>query len=445
MKNIKTVLIFGMLTLVLAGSAWAEKVPGTVENSTNSTANGKEELADFNTCARIALRQSPVLSKTSLEIEVRRLDEKDSRSDLFPTFVFRTAYYPVKPNADEDPLNYSLQWISESYNPMVAYLTMKVKQLITRAATYIHQKAISEGLQKLAQGFLELDTLTKLAVLQKEAIVLAQKSLAYSQKQLKSGETTPLEVQIAAQELELAQADEERLASEQARVRQTMQAFMGLKPGQDLTFDLKQTPEQVLGSFDANAANWEQTKAHSVDLKVQNLKKELQSWNVSLAKMKLMPGFFVGVQTPDPLNTQNVRGVYFSMGLTWTIPILGGDKRWRDITRQKTILQQAGAEVETTGIELQNRWQAGKEKLRQAATALKKAQSQEELARLKLRQSEILYQAGDEPYNVLLDRQKKYLSAKMNTLQKITDYNLEKLALRHLSGDLLYRYVDERF
>ena len=84
-------------------------------------------------------------------------------------------------------------------------------------------------------------------------------------------------------------------------------------------------------------------------------------------------------------------------------------------------------------------------RLRQTAIILKEAQSQEELARLKLRQSEILYQAGGEPYTTLLTAQKKYLSAQKYTLQKIIEYHLAKIHLRHLSGDLVYRYVDERF
>ena len=446
MKKINAVLILAMVALTLAGPTWITNVAGAAEENTSSTANGKEEPADFDACARLALRQSPFLSRTSLEIEIRRLDERDSRSDLLPTFVFQTSYYPVKPSgANADPLNYALSWNSQTYNPVVAYFTLKAKEIITHIATLYHHKAISEGLQRLAQGFLELETLKRLATTQKELLALAQKNLAYNQERLKLGEKTPLEVQIANQELEVAQAEKERLDSEQARVQDFMRAFIGLKPGQDLTFNLNQAANQILGSYDPTAADWGQTKTHSIEYKIKNLQKELQSWNITLSKMKLMPNFFVGVQTPDPLNVSHVRGIFFSLGLTWTIPVLGGDKKFRDISRQKTILNQFNTDVEASGIEQKDKWQAGKDKLRQFAAAIKTAQTQEELARLKERQSDILYQAGGEPYSALLEARKIYLNAQMNTIQKTAEYSLAKIYLRHLSGDLVYRYVDERF
>jgi outer membrane protein TolC len=373
------------------------------------------------------------------------MDEKDSRSDFFPSFVFRSAYYPVKPGgADSDPLSYSLQWNSEAYNPVVAYFSLKAKQLVTQIATLFHHKAISEGLLRLAGGFLELDTVKRLAVPQKELVVLAQKNLAYLQEQLKLGEKTPLEVQIASQELEVAQAEKERLDAEQIRLQDTLRAFIGVKPEQDFTFNLHQVPEQILGSFDANTADWGQTKANSLEIKTKSLLRDLQGWNITLAKMKLLPSFFLGVQTPDPLNTSHVRGLYFSMGLTWTIPVLGGDKRFREVFRQKTVLDQATADLDVSGMEQKDRWQSRKDKLRQAAVALKTVQSQEELARLKERQSDILYQAGGEAYSILIEARRKYLNAQMKTIMKLLEYNQAKVQIRHLSGDLLYRYVDER-
>jgi hypothetical protein len=38
------------------------------------------ETADFDACVRLALRQSPYFTKSSLEIDIRRLDEKDSKA-----------------------------------------------------------------------------------------------------------------------------------------------------------------------------------------------------------------------------------------------------------------------------------------------------------------------------------------------------------------------------
>ena len=102
---------------------------------------------DFDTAARIAIRQSPLLTKSDLEIQIRRLDEKDSKSDFFPSFNFRTQYFvnDVTVNGQSLYSKYSLNFTSAPYSPWEAYFSLQGRKLITKIAILTHLKIISRA------------------------------------------------------------------------------------------------------------------------------------------------------------------------------------------------------------------------------------------------------------------------------------------------------------
>ena len=88
-----TQIVLGGIFLTPAIGAYPEK---------GSVVRGPlpEGALDFDTCARLAIRQSPYLIRSDLEITLRRLDETDSKTDFFPSFNIRTRYYLTLPQAE---------------------------------------------------------------------------------------------------------------------------------------------------------------------------------------------------------------------------------------------------------------------------------------------------------------------------------------------------------
>lgn len=430
------------MAVILLGVVLGLASPGEAAELHSSLA-AAPPVIDFDAAARLALRQSPHFTKSALEIEVRRLDEKDSKADFLPAVNLRTRYYANQPSRAglSDPNRYVLDINTEDYNPLLAYFGLKVRKIITQIAVLSHLKVISAGLRHLGQGFLEMEALKNLAVSQAGMVDLASRHPAYAQRRLDLGEASPLEVQIALQEVEVAQAEGERLGSAREKMRDGLKGYLGVKPEERPTFDPGRARTQVLGPFNARDATLEKFRAQSFDLKIQALKKELQSWRVVLAKVKLLPSLTMGVQTPDPLYLTGVRGHFFSVGLSW--PVFEGFKGWRDINRQQTVLKQAASELETTETDLGNQWREAQDRLKSAALALKLARSQAELARLKERQGEIRHQAG-EPLTVWLPEQRARMEAERQVVLKTLEHDLAALELRHLAGDLLRQYVDEK-
>jgi outer membrane protein TolC len=246
---------------------------------------------------------------------------------------------------------------------------------------------------------------------------------------------------LAAQELELARSEQDRLRHTEKRTLGQLRSFLGLKAETNLNLDLRDAGRQVLGSFDPAAATLAQTKDRSYDLKMLELKKDLQGYNVALAKSKIFPSLLFTTQTPDPLSLNSSHGLYVGFGLE--VPVWDGFTRIRNVSRQKAVLKQYGAEKDLKEMDLSDQWEAEQGELQEAAASWKLARSQEELARLKERQAEIRYQSGGVQLPAYLEGRKGILDAQKSVAVKAMGYHAAVLKLRLISGDLGHSYVDQ--
>ena len=197
---------------------------------------------------------------------------------------------------------------------------------------------------------------------------------------------------------------------------------------------------QVLGSFDPATTTIEQVKDRSYELKAYEIHQKLQSFNILLAKAKVLPTILFNTQTPDPLSLNSGYGLYVGFGLE--IPVWDGFKRIRDISRQKAVLKQIGAQKLEQEGSMETTWFNLLAEAQGKSVGLKNAQALENLARLKAQQSDVRYQSGGVPLTVVLDSRKEALTAQKETLVKILEYDKAVLALRENSGDLGHSYVD---
>lgn len=438
-RSKRALLFIALLVFALAGSG----VNLPTAAAAAEPAVSADGLVNFDELVHLALRQSPYLLKSSLEIEIRRLDESDSRFGMIPPVNLQTYYYVNRPRDIQGFTSkpYSLSFRSESYNPIGSYLTLQAQKLASQMAVWGHLKVISEGLQNLGKLFLDLGALKRLAAYQADLVGLARENLTYAENRRSIGTGTSLEVKLAAQELELARNEAERLRHTELRTLGQVKSFLGLKREQNLQLDLRNAHHQVLGSFDPATATLAQAKERSYDLKILKLKEELQGYNVALAKAKILPSLLFTTQTPDPLSLNSSHGLYVGFGLE--VPVWDGFKRLRNVSRQKAVLKQYGAEKGVKELDLSDQWEATQSEVQEAAAASKLVQSQEELARLKERQAQIRYQSGGVPLPAYLEGRKAVLEAQKNAAVKAMNYQAAVLRLRLISGDLGHSYVDQ--
>lgn len=395
---------------------------------------------NFDSCAQLAIKQSPYFTKSKIEMEIRKLNEDDSRYTIFPPPVtFYSYYYVNQPQQSATP--FSLTFTTTPYNPVGSYFSLQAQKIATKMAILAHLKLINQGLEQVGRMFLELDSMKRTSALQDSLISLCRESLSYAQNSFKTGTGTSLEVKVATQDLELAQVEKDRLETSKRRTLASLKTYLGLKPGQTVEFDLRDAPRQVLGDFDPATSSLDQAKARSFDLKAMEYQGELQRFNVALARIDAFPKLVFNIQNPSPLYATSATGIYVGVGLE--IPVWDGFKRIRNISRQKAVLKQFEADKDIKENDLTDKWTSLQDDIKSDAANLKINQSQEELEHLKLRQAEIRYHSGSEPLTAWIDARKAYIGAQKTSIKKSTEHYQSLLNLRQFSGDLGYRYVDQ--
>jgi outer membrane protein TolC len=428
-----------IVLLLMAGGVifWCPSARGADPSPAQNVVPGNP--LTFDEAVKIAIGQSPYFTKSSLEIDIRRMDETDSRYGMVPPLTFRTMYYVNQPNGlNNKP--YSLSFSTAPYNPFGSYFLLQAQKIVSQIAILTHISVISKGLDRLGQNYLEIDCLKKMAVCQQEMVSLARERLTYMQNRLSIGTATSLDVKVAQQELQLAQGEQEGIALSQKRSLNGLRGFLGLPPTQEINPDLQDCRRQVLGTFDPDVATAAQAKNRSYEMKIFDLQKQIQGYNIKLAIAKVFPTILFNTQTPDPLSVTTSRGLYVGLGLEF--PVWDGFKRVRDISRQKAMSRQIDAQKEAQADSLEDKWLDKMNAIHEKAVALKYARSREDLARLKMNQTEVRYQAGEVQLPAFLDSRNEVLMAQKETLNRGLQHDKTVLALREISGDLGNSYVD---
>ncbi|MFH1137365.1 MAG: TolC family protein [Pseudomonadota bacterium] len=425
-------LLVMVLGLCLAGPARAGDSPPPGEAAPLSG-------LDFQRSVDLAMRQSPAFLKSSLEIEVRKVGESDSRFSFIPSLVLGSTYFINTSKGGKDPgLAYTFS--TGQYSPLESYFSLQASKVFTKMAILGHIQTISESLRTLARQFLEWDAAIKMEALQAEVVELTAQKTDFLEKRQGLGVASPLEVGIARQEQALAQSARENIAASQDIYRRNIYYLLGLTEDQRPGFDLTACRSQLLDGYDPWQADLKSVEKKSLQLQIQSLKEELQAKNISLAYAKFIPTFTFGVRNPDPLvDSEDRNDMYIALGLT--VPIWQGMKRVNDITRQRLILSQAKSDAIQKERDLAAQWEAARTALAGGENSLKLIRSAEELSRLQELQAGILYKANSRPLAEFLDARIKHVQARMETLKKETERDQAVLDIRHFSGDLLESFV----
>lgn len=295
---------------------------------------------DFKACVQRAIAKSPYFTKSSLEIDIRKLDESDALSALAPTLTLATSYYTTVISNDDLDRRLNLVFTSQNYKPWEAYFTHSARKLATRIAVLYHAEAISQGIARLGGAFLELETLGKMQGAVEAQSKDARRTLALVKARLGLGEMTVIDLKKAEQLLAKTRAAEEQIAARREIIMLGLKQLLDWPTSQRLELDLASARGQVLGLFDAAALDAEQAYKQSFTRQIKAIMEEIQGWRIVAAKAAYLPALRISVENADPLNTLAAEGYYLVLGLNWKI--WDNFSRSRDISRQRALVPKAG-------------------------------------------------------------------------------------------------------
>lgn len=231
-------------------------------------------------CVRLAAERSPYLKGPALEVEIRKLDEKDAWYKLFPNLNFLltsdrfVSGQETKYRKKGDTYN-SLGLSSGSYNPIAAWVQHDAQKDVTRLARMGQTLALQELILQLANAFVALDNLDRQIAVRREMIDLAEKGLVYATR-LENVQTSQIDIKIARQRLSMAHAEYEYLLAARTQAVLGLKDLIGLPAYERVTLDVGQFRDQELPRY----------KADGYDLAfAKRLDPDFASFNLAVPRM----------------------------------------------------------------------------------------------------------------------------------------------------------------
>jgi outer membrane protein TolC len=388
-----------------------------------------EKITDFKTCALTSLQRAPQLQRSKMEIEIRHLDEDDSRWSYAPDLTFSSYYYFSENEA-------TLSFQAANYRPWEPYYTLQARKLITRIVMLKHLQATAQSLYKLADTFLQLLVTIQNEEHYKRITDLAKKQLQYARQQQQRGTKTALELEYEEQKLALLTAEYEGNSIKQQSLLNALYITMDLPDSLIFSLDNEETLKQILGPSTSTPQTLSKAE-DSINLQIIRIKENLQKKKITLAYSKFLPDFSLGFRSPDVLNVSvdSDKEYFFYTGMSLTL--WDGKKRSRDITRQKMLLRQMHFENREIENNDSLEWLQATQQYAFAKSDYKMAQSVDKLNRIRMKKWELDYTNGTTNLPAFLNYQIGLHRDELKTIRKKFTFNKAKLQLRHLSGQLL--------
>lgn len=442
--------------------------------------------ADFQECVRVALAQSPLLTKSSIEIESKRLDVGDAYSQYIPTIVMSTTFYMRLPeyknlagtawnsyaadNASSNPAQnlsnsvtaanaiyagnsanrsrkaYDLNFSTGAWNPLLTAFDVQAKKEMVNIAVLSHLKVIDQGLKRLGTTYLQLgmvDTMIKMA---KEKEELAVKNLEYVKTRAGLGQGAELDVRIAETKINLAKAEGEKMRTSKSVLLDELKFVMGVPFVQKVDLSLANASKQVLEDFNPANVTDESLRRHSFQLRIHEYEKGLQKKNIALSYIHFLPTFSFGFTSVSTLNSTSYKDDTASLpfmypNLTLNFPFDVWTKA-RDVSRQYKKMAQLNVEGRNLEFTLMSQFQQALAKLRSANSDVKFAASSVDLQKLTTQQAQFRFESGQAEYDAIVKAMGDYLDSRQNLLMKEYDRDVAMLDLRSISGDFQDRYIN---
>ncbi len=472
-------------------AADAEPAPGFAKASGAGVALGSTVVkspANFEECVRVALAQSPLLTKSSIEIESKRLDVGDAYSQYIPTIIMNTTFYMRLPeyknaaaasagstllnnpssdpwtnlntatnvaksvyagnSANRDRKKYDLSFSTGAWNPLLTAFDVQAKKEMVNIAVLSHLKVIDGGLKRLGTTFLQLGMIDSMLKMIKEKEELAVKNLEYVKTRVGLGQGAQLDVRIAESKINLAKAETEKLRTTRAVLVDELKFVMGVPFVQKVDFAVDNAPRQVLEDFNPASVTDESLRKHSFALRIHEYDKALQKKNIALSYIHFLPTFAFGFTSISTLNDSSSsykddgRGFPFMYpNVTFSLPFDWWTKG-RDVSRQYKKLAQLNVEGRNKEFSLMSEFQQALAKLRSANSEVKFSESSVELQKLTVQQAQFRFESGQVEYDAIVKSMSDYLDSRQSLLTKQYDRDAAMLEVRCISGDFQDRYIN---
>lgn len=398
-------------------------------------------------CVRLAAEHSPYLKGPALEVEIRKLDEKDAWYKLFPSLNFIVTNdrfisgEETRTRKIGDAYN-NLGLSTGTYNPIAAWVQHDAQKDVTRLAKMGQILALQELILQMANAFVALDNLDRQIAARKEVIDLADKGLVYATR-LENVQTTGIDVRIAQQRLTLAHAEYEFLLASRLQVLMGLKDIIGLPAYNQVNLDIEQFRNVVLPLYKVENYDLSYAQANNIKMQMQKLRTELAKFDVKAQWVKFLPTLSFMLRKPDQVNSNtSVNQDNYYLTTAFNFPLWQWGESMRAVDKAELRQQGIDADNEMERLKFNSSWTMQRLQVQQQARLLELAEAEVILADLNRQKGESEYESGKITGRQLLDLKASVITARTKANDQLKSYQTALLQMVSDTGDLMKRFVN---
>lgn len=403
-----------------------------------------EPRLDYVEALRQALLTTPTFRYSQLDIELARLQERDTWYKLFPKLNLSASYdKPLSNYSDGTKAKsyMSISFTSNQYDPIGAYIGHDASKIAIELAKTMHLLAVQKLMEQAGQAVIMVDSYDKQSACRKEMLALARELAENTAQRRQSGSLAPLDQRLAELKREAAQKELDHSMRQRTQELAKFKRILGLDPADRAPLDLRASMPQVLGEGEAYVPKeFASVERDNLEIKAMRQKEKLLGFNVRLAQAEHLPKFNLGLRTPDPTATNDNTAPYYAT-LSAAMPLWHWGEIERGVDRARLKGQQLLAANAQTVREMRTTWETAGTDIELLRDKVGIAATTAELRALEAKRKEIMQRTGSVEYEVVNEAKSEAIRARLSLIKAQEEYALARLKLRTQSGELFNQHM----
>lgn len=436
---------------------WLDEAPGVpVENKDKLDAAlpnlyDPNKVFSFEDCVFLTIQQSPMLVKSAVDIEIKRLALTDAIWKYLPeprmTVTVSNNLTRYNDNERDIPGDYGQTNVRAGFyaafpNPMATYFEHKVQKILLNLAISAHRKAVGNVIYEIAKAYLNLEAQRQIVEAQKDLKPLDKDLIAYWREVENVEGKQGVAIDLARQGQKEGDLKLEKTKMQEIMGRTRLKVLAGVEPRQRFDVDTSNA-QNILGGFRGQDLKWEDRWEKSEDDLLLRAQVKLGDYKIMVAWAQYVPDMTIQMNTYPPAGQYQPPGGNEDMflHLNFDFPLLDWGRRYRGVQTARMEKAQAFHDMAQKRSDYSNRWLEAEQGVALEHTELQLAQNNFETAEMQHKEARISFDSGLAELPQVVDTQKGMISARIKLIQAQLAYDLAVLKWMYVANVLQERFL----
>lgn len=469
LKNISLLLFMAAFFLGCASSKagraspelpakhWLDEAPGVpVENKAKLDAAlpnlyDPGKVFSFEDCVFLTIQQSPMLVKSAVDIEIKKLALTDAVWKYLPephlSLIVTNNLTRYNLDEKDTPGDYGRPKLRAEFeavfpNPVATYFEHKVQKILVNLAIATHRKAVGEAIFNIAQAYLKLSAQKEILKVQQELLPLSKELVAYWQQVEHVEGRQGVALDMARQHVREIELTIEKTKMQETMDRTRLKILAGVEPRQRFETAME-SPDEIVGSFKGPDLRWENRWEKTEDDLLLRAQIKLADYNILVAWAEYIPNMTLRVNNNPPAGEyQTPHGQEDTfLHLVFDFPLLDWGRRYRGVQTARMQKAQAFHEMAQKRADYSNKWLGAEQDAALARTEMQLQQNHLDTAEMQYKEARIAFDEGTAELPDLVSMQEALVNAKIDFISARLQYNLALLKWMYVANVLQERFL----